>query len=552
MKSLKICAILLLTTFSTQGYNSILLNHLQAIQTNYIYEKNNAYGKTIQKAFQIFHQLSKHAGPMSLLQQNNIANLFLLSPQKNQEAQFNKYLKDSQNIMLVYIYAKIFQEYIAQTQTLIDQALDYLHYWQTEKFYDKLPMLRKHPIYWYHSPAHKKIVCKHVQALNDLIYQATLLLGIALHGQHQFRQIQDADEILPQLLQATDPLIKHFQTIHLPNATEPEAMFQNTVWLHQNIQVTLQNHQRILHDHAKPHHLIRHGFLYSCIALAAVGTYVLYKTHEAEMPEYHQKAIETWNYILKEYVQIPLQKLKETLWDKKILKIQKMGELAPLSASDPINIKIETTSFKVPNEPMNVTVQPEPFNVPMIGLPIAIPKFKISASQQTVELPPITVTIPPTEINAIKETLNQNKAELRNCFNANAEIISELSRDQQLNLAMAAIAPTVLVSFGAYYAGKSVYNKYIKHETWYQPMQMIVREIDKTLNKLTAEATVSFADDGMLHVLTRQLKTYISCLPNEELQLIEQDLRELSAYHLNYQQKRGVLDRMYRTYEFLK
>lgn len=522
MKSFKVFTILVFSATFAHGYNTALFNHLQSIHANYIFEKNDSYGQTVQKAFNAFHKIVKQAGPITLLQQNNIANLFLLSPTKDFDTQFNEYLKNSQNIMLVYIYAKIFQEYITQTQTLIEQALDSLHYWETEKFYDTLPMLRKHPVYWYHSPAHKKTVRKHTQALSNLIDQTTLLLGIALHGQHQFRQIQESNDILPKLLQATDPLIKHFQTIQLPNNSESDAIFQNTIWLHQNIQVVFQNHQKALSNHAKPHHIIRHGFAYSCIALAAIGTCVMYQQHETDMPEYKKKTIETWNYVVKEYVQIPLQKLKETLWDKKILKIQKMGELASLP----------------PSEPINLTIQAKPFKVPMIGYPL--------------EIPEINVRIPSTEINAVKETLNQNKAELKNCFNANAEIISELSRDQQLNLAMAAIAPTILAVSGMYYTGNSLYNKYIKHETWYQPMQMIVRDIDKVLNKLTAENTVSFADDGMLHVLTCQLKTYISCLPNEELQLIQQDLHELSVYHLSYQQKRGVLDRMYRTYEFLK
>ena len=522
MKYLKISSLALLLAINVHGYNATLMYHLQAIQTNYIFEKNEAYGQTIKKAFQAFHKISKTAGPMVLLQQSNITNLFLLSPVKNNDLQFNESLKNIQNIMLVHIYAKIFQEYKIQTQDLIKHALNSLQYWETEKFYDKLPMLRKHPVYWYHSPQHKKTVCKHAQALKDLIDQATLLLGIALHGQHQLLKIQDISDLAPKLLQATEPLSKHFQTIQLPDADESEALFQNTVWLHQNILLVLQNHQKILQQHEKPHHIVRHAFGYSCITLATIATYILYQTHKADMPMYQEKTIEVWNYFVKEYVRIPLQKLKETLWDKKILQIQKMGELDPLQ----------------PSEPITARIQAQPFKIPMIRFPV--------------EIPEITVTIPPTEINGIKATLNQNKSEIRSCLNANADIISELSRDQQLNLAMAAIAPTILAAFGAYYSGKSLYNKYIKHETWYRPMQLIVREIDKILNKLTAENTIFFADDGMLYVLTRELKTYISCLPNEELEMIEQDLKELSAYHLSYQQKRGVIDRMYRTYQFLK
>ncbi len=529
MKFLKIFTTLLFAITSAYGYNAILLNHLQSMQVNYIFEKNDAYGKAIQKAFQSFHKISKQSGPMTLLQQNNISNLFLLSPEKHQSSEFNESLKISQNIMIIYIYAKIFQEYITQTQRLIEQALDSLHYWETEKFYDKLPMLRKHPVYWYHSPAHKKLVCNHVQALNSLIDQATLLLGIALHGQHQFRQIQDAGDILPQLLQATDPLIKHFQTIQLPNSSEPDAMFQNTIWLHQNIQVILQNHHKILHDHAKPHHIFRHGFAYSCIALAAIGTYALYKTHETEIPEYKKKAVENWDYILEEYIKYPLFKLKDTLWNNTSnplgdLKPWPVLQKKPLKLDPWLEVNNATTRFTGTQEDLNNLIKILNQNKEAIALRYNnLEEFIIE----------------------IMEVSNQNKKEI-------STTINKLAKEHQLTMAIAAIAPTVLAAWGIYYTGNSLYNKYIKHETWYQPMQLIVRNIDKILNKLTAENTISFADDGMLHVLTRQLKAYISCLPNEELQLIEQDLHELSAYHLSYQQKRGVLDRMYRTYEFLK
>lgn len=499
MKHFSIFFIILLITTHLQCYNPILLHSLQAIQTDYIFAQNDSYGATIKKAFQSFYKLSKNSGPMTLLQHNNIANLFLLSPQKGLDSQFNEYLKNSQNIMLVYLYSKLFQNYITQTQDLIEQSLCALEYWQTEKFYDQLPMLRKHPIYWYHSPAHKKLVRKHAQALKNLTDEAMLLLGIALHGNYQLHQIQGSEDLLPQIAQATDPLIKHFQTIQLPNDTEPEAMLQNTIWLHQNIQLLLKNHQQTLQDHAKPHHIIRHGFLYSCIAVAAVGSYVVYKAHEADMPEYKNKLNKAWSYFLKEYIQEPAADAKDALWDQKNQQLVHIQEPADL----PTNNSYKTWLID-------------------------------------------------TRLNHVVIWLNAWKHSVIKWLNQNTDVANKSLKQQQLTIAMAAIAPAALGACGTYYATNSLYLKYVKHESWYKLMQMILRDIDKTLNKLTSQNHVSFADDGMLHVLTRRLKAYVSCLPNEELQLIQQDLQELSAYHLSYQQKRGVLDRMYRTYEFLK
>ncbi|MBP6892223.1 hypothetical protein KBB68_01440 [Candidatus Babeliales bacterium] len=499
MKYFNIFFTILFIANNLQSYNSTLLYNLQAIQTDYINDKNNAYGQTLKKGFQSFYKLSKNCGPMAILQHNAISNLFLLSPQKNLDSQFNQYLKNSQNIMLVYLYSKLFQDYIAQTQDLIEQALNSLDYWEIEKFYDKLPTLRKHPIYWYHSPAQKKSVCNHAQVLKKLTDEATLLLGIALHGQHQLLQIQDSSDLEFRLLQAIEPLNKHFQTLQLPNSEASEALFQNTIWIHQNIQTLMQNHQAVLQTHAQPHHIIRHGFLYSCIALTAIGTYALYKKHEINMPRYQEKTIEAWNYFLKEYIQEPAAEVKDALWDQQNQKLIKLKK--------PDNLPTEH-SFKT--------------------------------------------WLIDSRLNSVFVWFNQIVGNLFDCANQNFEVMDKSLKQQQLTIAMAAIAPAALGAFGAYYGTKSIYLKHIKHESWYKPMQMIVREIDKTLNKLTSQNHVSFADDGMMHVLTRRLKTYISCLPNEELQLIQQDLQELSAYHLNYQQKRGVLDRMYRTYEFLK
>jgi hypothetical protein len=53
-------------------------------------------------------------------------------------------------------------------------------------------------------------------------------------------------------------------------------------------------------------------------------------------------------------------------------------------------------------------------------------------------------------------------------------------------------------------------------------------------------------------MLIQHFRSYIVCLDNEELFLMHNDINELLSFDVNYAQKKGVIDRMYKTYDFLK
>ncbi len=505
--------------------------HLATLLDRYkknISAKNEFYGKTIHKAIGSFQQLVKNANPHIILHQSSIKNLFTLAPEKSDDSTFNENLKHLQEVMLVFLYAKIFNEYITQAEIIAQRLSDSLHYWEQEKFYDTLPTIRKHPTYWYHSPAYKKLTKLHVQALKKIEYDICELLGIALHGLHTLNQIKTEDNLSAKLQEGILPLHNHFEISQNLQEFDSLNLLENVTELNFHIQNRLKICEKKLNEHLKPSHFIRHGFLYSCVALTAIAGYTTYQQNEAKIPEYKQKSIETWQYFVQEYVKAPLHKFKQIIWDKKTLELEMLDSIPEI----PLIEKLEYTD----DDKL---------------------KLQITGSLFGTKLPAdATITIP-----SISVTKEENKViELLNDLIANHQIrekkilhsAKQFIKDQQLTIACAAMIPTALIAWFGYYTLQKTYNKYIKRESWYKPMQRLIRDMDKILNKLTNTAGPSYYDDGVLHLLTLRLKSFIPCLDNEVLILMRQDLAEIGAYHLSYEQKRGVLERMYKTYDFLK
>lgn len=641
-----------------------------------LHANNPLYGQIAQKAFQTFHKLYKECEPATLLQQAAIQDLFLLSsvqqsidrPQSKTlitPCEINDLLQKAQKLMLVLLYAQFFNNFIQHTEKLTEQLFPSLHYWEKEQFHDTLPTFRKHPVYWYHSPNHKKLVKQHVRILKETEQELTHLLGIALHGRHVLNKIQNDVDFSDNLYESFYPLYQHFNMLPRHEKLEPQTFLQDTIWINTNIHQKLAACKQKLEAHKKPHHIVEHGFLYSCIALTMIAAYVTYKTHENEMPEYQRKTAEAWNNFVKEYIKQPLQQLKNVLWDNKVPKIPQFGDLpafphwendmmvevtiqekdalitvkpygpATINIKDPIKlgqfnvqvnpkepVQIPTTtitvqgdqnkSLEIPATAITVELQdllkyfsngqiegtmikglikaayqmpnfeqsPIHVHVPATAIPLPlplhvnIPATAIPLPQDTsihinpsehkisgftfemeggeIKLPKnFNFKIPCNDVNKVWDTLNAIVKELAPTIKGGIDVGNETLRNQNLMLAIVAIAPALIIAYSGYRLTNHTYNKYIKHESWYRPMQLLMRDMDRILNKLTTTKDLSYADDGALHLLTLQLKKFVICLPNEELQLIEQDLAELAAYHLSYEQKRGVLERMYRTYEFL-
>lgn len=133
-------------------------------------------------------------------------------------------------------------------------------------------------------------------------------------------------------------------------------------------------------------------------------------------------------------------------------------------------------------------------------------------------------------------------------MNKGIDVAEEIIKGQQINYYLSAIVPIVLGLYMIYRNGNYYYN----HESYFKPMRMILREIDVLCNVLQAKQEMSCIDYGKIYGLVFQLKKYLSCLSSQEKIMIIHDLGELLSFDFTIQQKHKVVERMYRTYSFLK
>jgi hypothetical protein len=164
------------------------------------------------------------------------------------------------------------------------------------------------------------------------------------------------------------------------------------------------------------------------------------------------------------------------------------------------------------------------------------------------------VTVTNKAIGAVNSMIDGIDAGIESVNEAREKVINPMIETMELTLYIAMIGLGIFGGYLAYAGISKGYKHYIKHENWYVPMRYIVRSIDQLLNKITRsdEDKPDFAQDGKMYMLIQHLKEYISCLSGEELFLMNNDINELLSFDLNYYQKRGIVQRMYKTYAFLK
>jgi hypothetical protein len=526
----------LVATISSPLCGNSIFNLLEKEYIANISAQNSDQGQITRKAFSAFHAL-KNSNDSDLFANESIANLFAQPTCRAGAVGSAAIVKNAQDLMIILLYGTIFHRCIQQTEQFGQEVCISLDYWRKEMFYDTLPIFRKHPMYWYHSNNHKQLVTSHVQALTNLEQEILQLLGIALHARHALGKIQHETDFASQLQQSCNPLHQHFHMVQqFDNMLNVATTWQDVAWIHQSIAGKMKEHKKTLNQHKKPNHFIEHKFFYGCLAATLLTAYIAYEIHEENIPEYQKKAADSWNNFKQEYVLQPFIDLKEILWDGKTEALDAIQSLSDLPALTQDTIQVKADG------PITVTTPPTNVN---IGLNEYLKtKVAVDSKEIKVQAPDVNIKIPLKDANAYVDIFNDNRKKL-----THAGI--KLLKNQQLTIAACATIPAAFIAYSGYKITNYAYNKYIKHESWYQPMKLILRDMDKTLNNLTACKARSFQDDGRLHLLILRLKKFMYCLSNEELQLLEQDLHELTDYQLSYEQKQSVLKRMYKTYEFL-
>lgn len=613
MKYHRFLAILFFISHSVFGNDSLDCSTFQKRHIQQILECNKILGKIVSKAFTVFQHTAKHDSTSAILHNQQIKDLFLLTVHRSEHEQLHDSLQGVQKLMLIYVYNKIFKDCISQTQYLMEDLLCSLDYWREEMFYDQLPMIKKNPGYWMRSVADRKLVRRRVEVLTQVEHDVATFLGIALHGRFKLTNFAHEDELSDHLMQAIEPLYQQFcapmnvAELNNANSVNTAQLFEDALWLYESMQNTLKVCRNTIQDHQKPHHVVRHQFLYGCLAVGVVAGYVVYKKYEDKIPDYQKKGNEAVSNFVNDFVKAPLHNIKEALWDNKSKEIKKLDMPKPASHVVLLKRNVDGSGgikeFDMPESVSHIGA-PESFNnmknISRVGITVwgfGVPgagDLKDNINTKIDELNMVgnvakgvvkegvdvlnkkldefnkkeqalyrDINIKIQETNILAQEIENDANQKIDEFNQARELLykevnikigelNEIMKTQQLTLYIATIVPACLLAYGSYRAVLSLYNSHVKHEAWYRPMKLLVRAINKELNALMNESKRSYAGDGKVHVLALRLKSFMYCLDNEELQLFQDDMQQLLAYDLSYAQKKDALKHMYHTYEFLK
>lgn len=487
------------------GGDRALMKHLKSRYVRTIRSNNVETAAVVSDCFNAILKHDKNEKFMSLIQNQSIQSLFSRSIYQENQQCVEK-IQAVQQVILLGMYLMLYKHYIQSAKCFLNNLLFSKKYWFYEKFYLSQPLLKKNPLYVLYPASYKKNVDMRLRGLEDLEEQIAHMLGVCLYGVHILSSLQNEDQIKPTLIAASRLL---YDVYHLPysgheSSLDPIQLFTELGYIYGNMDEHMTHVKEVLEENKKPNFFVEHWFGCSCCAVALAATYALYVKYQKEIPVYANKTIKVVDDFIDEYVVQSIDGLVKVVWHGNKGVIPRLPEKMP-SLSHLDNRAVRWTGTK------------DDFNV------------KID------------------ELKAREKVL----IEWINDMSSFAE--DTFLKNQQVNLYLAAIGPVLFGTYLAYQSGRKAYGRFVEHDGWYAPMKYQLRAIDQLINSVAhKDIEHSFADDGKLYMLVMHLSQYISCLQDEELMLMRQDLKELLSFELNYDQKQGVLERMYRTYQFLK
>lgn len=270
---------------------------------------------------------------------------------------------------------------------------------------------------------------------------------------------------------------------------EPIMLYSNLPFAHDALIQKQESARRVIDSCAPPYHIKQHLSAYSALLLFFVATAVKSYQYYGDISTLQGKAVQAAASSWQEYILNPVKGLKRAVWDYSDENIPK------IEVPEDITNCLSTGSFGMR-----------------------------------------------TSVNLIKYALNK-ELDLIN------KGIKEVVKRQQINYYLSSIMPLVGFLYVGYTHGRYFYN----HESYLKPMCLTVRDIDVLLNKISNNQNEqSFEDSGRLYILLYQLKKSAICLTEEERIRMNEDVEQLLFFDFTCQQKQRVLERMYRTYKFLK
>lgn len=484
------------------GQDRSLMKNLQKRYVHTINLADNKSAHIVAQSFDVLARYHNQARVKDLLESPLVEQLFTESLYRSVDQQVSDSVRSAQYVMLLHLYSTMFHQYIKTAQSFLNSLISAKRYWFYEDFYMSQAVYRRHPVYSLYSSSYKKIVHSRLALLEDLEAQIAHMLGMCLYGTHKIEQIEREDQIVEYLLEAINPL---YTTYHAPYPVkdiqnDPMQLFHDLSWMYGTMAQHMDYVKIVLEENDKPSFAREHWFGLSCAAITALAAYVVYKQHEQDIPRIQKKTVSSVKYVWNDYVVESVQGLIDILWYDQGKKIKHVELLDDLPESHDFRLYLINHLWN--------------------KLVYVLNQWKNSAIL----------------------TANKKIDEGNDLF----------MKNQQVNLYLAAIGPVLLGAYVALKCTKTGYNRFIQHDNWYAPMKYDLRIADQLINAVARSNKHSFANDGKLYMLIMHMRQYISCLDNEELILMHADLDDLQSFDLTYEQKHGVIERMYRTYQFLK
>ncbi len=495
-----ICVILL-GCFNVYGYNKYLIKHLQSRYVRTIQSIDHQYANSLVRTLEFLDRPYQDNKMEQMFESACIVSLFNSSTQQISGQRIDSSFKLAQYIILLRLYVRVYDCYIKSAHKFLDDLIESKKYWIYEKFYMSQPMYRRHPVYSMYSHAYKEYIDKKLQCLATVEEEVSFILGISLHGKYMLEKIEHEDQIIEYLIAAITPLYKMYYTPYPIDAVQNDTrqLFVDLQWIYKAINKNMKDVAVVLNNHHQPSFVQRHWFGLSASAVAMIAAYGVYKQNEASICKAYEKSTTVIPNVVNDYISNPLRELYAILWE---------GKNTP-----------------IPDIPAEAKLKED--------LKLGV-DFLLKDANRTTQAVAVAY-------NALIQWVQDN-----------LPMVRSIVQSQQANLYLATICPVLLASYVGLKSVTAGYNYFVKYDKWYAPMKYSLRAIDQIVNAVNRKDHHSFANDGKLYMLIMNLKQYISCLPNEELILMQTDWGDLLSFDLNYEQKHSVIERMYRTYEFLK
>jgi len=551
-------AIGLLSSLQTLSHDKIIFKNLHSRYVRTFSKQDNQLIED--QALQALLKISSSIEFESILKNSVIQDLFSYEIE-NQETndELNNNILGTQYLILSYLYDQMFQRYITSTETFLNNLLDSQKYWMYEDFYMNQSWTNKNIMYNFYSQQYHALAKKKIAFLHDIEQQVSYMLGICLYAISRIEKITIEDQIADNIVQFSQLFYQLYNApmIDKVDQKNPINLYKDLIWINDNLEKHMQQSKELLDENSKPSFFAEYPVATSCAVITALAAVIIYKKHEQDIPGWLDRIKSIGSTMYHDYFINSLYKIKRIAWDGTSTDFPNL-DWKPLSKVPPITTRLPIKKNQGYKN-LGVDAQASVIGIPLSG--------SIKANDEVHKYVNEKEEVIQEGLSAVNDILYSIDSLCQKGINPiidNVNAIPELKKEiqEQIKPIIEATELTLYTSIAGlglfmgylvYSGGKKGYSHYIKHENWYKPMRYIIRSIDQLLNKITrADDNPDFAQDGKMYMLIQHLKKYITCLKNEELFLMNNDINELLSFDLNYYQKRGIVQRMYKTYEFLK